>query len=76
MKRALFEHKVLGVEDPWGSAPVAPVFPLLSSISPLIPPSLSSFSFLHSNLQWNQSGLQIALFSADLHVRESRVIGV
>ena len=49
MKRALFEHKVLGIEDPRGSAPMAPVVPLLSSsISPLLTPSLPVLFLLPS----------------------------
>lgn len=77
LRKALSEHKALGIEDPQGFASAAQLSSLLSPLSfhslPLPPCPLS---FLHSDLQQNQSELRIALFSADLHVRESRVIGV
>lgn len=79
LKRALSEHKVLGIEDPQGSASFPHLFSLLSSL-PL--PSLLTLSlpvlFLFSSfrLAVEPSELHIALFSADLHVRAHRVIGV
>lgn len=85
LKRALSEHKVLGIGGPQGLPSITHLSSLffLSPLSFLPPlaslfaaPSLSSFSFLHSNLLWNWSELHIALFSTDLHVRGSRVIGV
>lgn len=79
LKRALSEHKVLRIEDPQGSASVLHLFsPLFSLLLPsLLTLSLPVlFPFSSFKLAVQPSELYIALFLADLHVRESRVIGV